>query len=478
LQVISVDISILPPSYCIEVEGNLRETEEWRLKDPSSVGLSTATAAPAAQLENEGVKSNIQPTECNSINGLAEEEIEDFGDFSAAPEPSSSRPLQSPVPSFYSSSSHTPHATSSQARSSPSTDGSHIIRDARNDKKFREFLAMAAPNVAHALEEQDALESNFIKAEEDEFGEFTDAPVEALERIEDDASLQRDTVAAMAALDSTKSENVVSSSPFLRNLVHLPTSSTAHTNGMAAVAKDNGAVQEYGVVWTSILNIGAEKLEAGRLFWEKSCTTSSSSLSSSSYLVQDAATTTTTDNSTIPLELLEISRAQGYFAALGRIYYVASLVRVSAETLGLLHLVRELDTAWTRCDNAWNSCSTSKGISRPLSSVSHDAAKKLGFDFIINELESLGSVAAVLPSMSLDDFPRMMSWSEGLDSVLLLPLSVITDGGIGRKKGEKEEEREKKATVVEWPEGSNRWCLSAVANFWLGCVSSIPPDLE
>jgi len=485
MQVISVDISIVPPSYCIEVNGNLRDTEEWRLKNPSTVGVSTATAAPAAavRLEKKELQSHIQPLDLGS-NGVGvgqeikkeNEDFEDFGDFFAAPEP---LPPPSPpsVPSFHSSPSHTPRATSSKPRSPPSTGGSHSSRDASIDRSFRKFLAAAAPNVAHVLEEQDALERNHAETEEDDFGEFTDAPVEVFERVED-ASLQRATSATMAATDTASAinsapANDVPLSSFMRTLAHLPTSSTSHTNGTASEAKNSHAVQEYGVVWASILNTGAEKLEAGRLFWKSSHNTSS--------LIQDAATTGTTNGNinSISLQLLEIPRAQHYFAALGRIYYVASLVRLSAEMLGLLHFVQELESAWTRCSNAWNCSNTSRGI-RPLSSVSHEAAKKLGFQYIVDELESLKSVAAVLPTLSLDEFPRMMAWSEGLDSVLLFPLSVITESGIGRKD-ENEEERKKKemaVAVVEWPEGSHRRCLSVVANFWLGCVSSIPPDLE
>ncbi|KAH7616649.1 hypothetical protein Ndes2526B_g08746 [Nannochloris sp. 'desiccata'] len=487
-KVISVDISIVPPSYCVEVEGNLRETEEWRLKDPSSAGLSSAIAATAADVrlpvEKEEFKFHTQPTEVN-FNGLGvgqevKEEEEDFGDFSAASEPLPPPPPSPPtVSSFHSSPSHTPHATSPRPSPSPRTGGGkHSTRDASIDRTFRGFLAAAAPNVAHALEEQDGLERNCIESGGDDFGDFTDAPVEVVDRTED-AFLQRATAATMAAIDAAPAPahphppagSVVPLSPIMRNLVHLPTSSTAYTDGMAAVAKDSNAVQEYGVAWASILNTGAEILEAARLFWENSFTSSSSSLTK-----EDAVANS---NSMIHLELLEIPRAQRYFAALGRIYYVASLVRLSAEALGLLHFVRELETAWTRCHTAWNSSHRSE--IKPLSSVSNEAAKKLGLDYIVNEIERVGSImTGVLPTLSLDQFPRMLVWSEGLDSILLLPLSIITNNGTGRK-GEKKEERGEKlmaAAVVEWPEGSSRRCLAVVANFWLGCVSSVPPELE
>ncbi|KAL4532295.1 hypothetical protein Ndes2437B_g02705 [Nannochloris sp. 'desiccata'] len=461
-KVISVDISIVPPSYCVEVEGNLRETEEWRLKDPSSAGLSSAIAATAADAKKLRKKKRIL-------------EI-----FSAASEPLPPPPPSPPtVSSFHPSPSHTPHATSPRPSPSPRTGGGkHSTRDASIDRTFRGFLAAAAPNVAHALEEQDGLERNCIESGGDDFGDFTDAPVEVVDRTED-AFLQRATAATMAAIDAAPAPahphppagSVVPLSPIMRNLVHLPTSSTAYTDGMAAVAKDSNAVQEYGVAWASILNTGAEILEAARLFWENSFTSSSSSLTK-----EDAVANS---NSMIHLELLEIPRAQRYFAALGRIYYVASLVRLSAEALGLLHFVRELETAWTRCHTAWNSSHRSE--IKPLSSVSNEAAKKLGLDYIVNEIERVGSImTGVLPTLSLDQFPRMLVWSEGLDSILLLPLSIITDNGTGRK-GEKKEERGEKlmaAAVVEWPEGSSRRCLAVVANFWLGCVSSVPPELE
>ena len=133
-----------------------------------------------------------------------------------------------------------------------------------------------------------------------------------------------------------------------------------------------------------------------------------------------------------------------------RIYYIASLVRLAAEMQGLLHFVQELEIAWTRCYTAWNSTST--GIAghihssavdstgnesqhstndnnnteiqnKPLSWVSIESAKKLGLEsIVVAELESIESVAGVLPNLSLDEFPRMLAWSEGLDSILLLPL--------------------------------------------------------
>ena len=59
-QVVSIDLTIQPPSYCIEVDGNQRDTEEWRLKKPEAGGAvlhtpaqlpvqpAAAPAAPAA----------------------------------------------------------------------------------------------------------------------------------------------------------------------------------------------------------------------------------------------------------------------------------------------------------------------------------------------------------------------------------------------------------------------------------------------
>jgi hypothetical protein len=104
--------------------------------------------------------------------------------------------------------------------------------------------------------------------------------------------------------------------------------------------------------------------------------------------------------------------------------------------------------------------------------VSSEAAKKVGFESVLEDIDGVeAKVAVALATMNLDDFPRMLAWGEGLDSILLLPLSVLTG-----RTGE-----ERKPAVVDWPsplEGSGRQCLSVVANFWLGCVSSISPELE
>jgi hypothetical protein len=241
--------------------------------------------------------------------------------------------------------------------------------------------------------------------------------------------------------------------------MHGASMSHATTNGAPPPPRNSNAVQEYGVAWTSLLTAAAEKLEAGRLFWENT-------------------TLNNTDSHTardVQLELLEIPRVQTYFAALGRIYYVASLVRLSAEMLGLLHFVQELELNWTRCTTVWNHTTTNTEI-KPLSWVVSEAANKLGQSSILTEIESVdSSMVEVLHRLRLDEFPRMLAWSEGLDSVLLIPLSVIA----GEHEGEEEGKKAMTAAAeVEWPLGSGRLCLSVVANFWVQCVSSIPPELE
>jgi hypothetical protein len=480
-----VDISIVPPSYCVEIEGNLRETEEWRLKDPFSFEASTAAAAPvtgsAAIVEtNQEIDFlntlTLHPVPIGDFDfstlGAGQkigQEEEDFGDFSAAPEPPPPpRPMLLPpsppppaMPSFQSSPSRTPPTAispRSSTKGSPHSSGSKGSYhkggdDSSIEKSFRKFLSLAAPNVAHVLEEQDAS----LEKEYDVFGDFTDAPIEMLERIEEKEVFKKPVAAAAAATAPAPL------SPFLRNFgTHSSNSFTAHTNGKTA--KESNAVQEYGVAWTIILTTAAEKLEVGRQFWENS----------SAFKNNDTSIN-------IRLEILEIPRVQQYFAALGRVYYVASLVRLSAEMLGLLHFVRELEIAWNRCYNAWSSTISTE--IKPLNWVSREAANKLRLGNITTEIETVeASVGVVLPTLSSDEFPRMLAWSEGLDSVLLLPLSILSVAPSSIVGGSSIENGKEKPTgaakVVEWPEGSGRLCLSAVANFWLGCVSPIPPELE
>lgn len=106
MQVISVDISIMPPSYCIEVDGNIRETEEWRLKNPSSAAelvtqsLAASASPAAAPVTAVGHSKATEEFNFNSSNLDNKDENldDDFGDFSAAPEPP-----PPPLPSFHSS---------------------------------------------------------------------------------------------------------------------------------------------------------------------------------------------------------------------------------------------------------------------------------------------------------------------------------------------------------------------------------------
>ena len=67
-----------------------------------------------------------------------------------------------------------------------------------------------------------------------------------------------------------------------------------------------------------------------------------------------------------------------------------------------------------------------------------------------------------LEALSGDDFPRQLSWSEGLCGLTLLPSSLF-DGRL---------------PVAAWPENGGRPCLVPLANLWRQRVSSLPPQLD
>ena len=235
-------------------------------------------------------------------------------------------------------------------------------------------------------------------------------------------------------------------SAFMSKLgTHAPPS--PHINKFTANGKNTcttPAVQEYGVAWAEMLKAAAEKLESGVKIWN-ACS------------LDVAIDNKTTSIAEIQAMLMQNNTSQRYFAALGRIYFVASLVRLAADALGLLRFVHELEMDWARCSTAWS----------VLAAPALNAAERLGIPLLF-ELQRLEKVEAVLPSLSMDEFPRMLVWNEGLDALTLIPYIAF--------EGSEGEQHHQQLRTIDWPEG--RQTLSDVAHFWLGCVSAVAPDLE
>jgi hypothetical protein len=77
----------------------------------------------------------------------------------------------------------------------------------------------------------------------------------------------------------------------------------------------------------------------------------------------------------------------------------------------------------------------------------------------LGALQRAGAEAEALP---LDEFPRMLEWSEGLDGLTLLPLGLLEGIPV--------------APAATWLKG--RPCIVPVGNLWAGCVPGALPDLD
>ena len=155
--------------------------------------------------------------------------------------------------------------------------------------------------------------------------------------------------------------------------------------------------------------------------------------------------------------------------------------RLAAQQLGLLSLVAELQEGWQQAGAAWCSGGSAPpgahGQELPQTfgeaalAASHAVAAAIvnGGDGGSSSATSAGDVLAALASaddwleaLSGDDFPRQLSWSEGLCGLTLLPSSLF-DGRL---------------PVAAWPENGGRPCLVPLANLWRQRVSSLPPQLD
>lgn len=472
-QLVSIDLAIHPPSYCIEIDGNLRETEEWRLKKPRVGGAAAALPPTPAQLPAQPSAAPAVPQfPVGDVTIAGADENDDFGDFSEAAELAAEPPAAAAVPASPAPIS-TPRDPLSAPFGSPQGSPSSVRAAPRGavspaEDSFRRFLAAAAPEVASRLEQEDSRDalgegaapaglrhgfgSTTLLAEtadggqnglqnddwDDDFGDFEVAAAEM--------------AAGPPAPENGASEDAAPPPPpppplpLLRMLVPSSPAKAARSLAAAPPAGASGAVQEYGVAWAMVLAAAAERLEAGRVAWA----------AAAAVIPPGDADAGAVD---VRLQLLDTPRGRTYFAGLGRVFFVAGAVRLAAAELGLLRFMPEMDAAWSRCQAAWGD---GGGGSEALGWAAGEAAVQVGLP-LAAELRALDAAAVAAPGMSLDDFPRMLAWSEGLDGVTLVPLTAFGEGAVP-------------VPCVDWPPG--RVTLAPVANFWLGCVSSVAPELE
>lgn len=524
---IAIDQTVIPPSYCVEVNGSLRETEEWRLKD----------------IEHSVPSRPILTTPKSDTGNL---DFTNFGNFTSAVEPPGPT-ITVPVHPFKRKSTkgdldaQSPKGSlrSQFTSSRPSSPRSPHSPEAA----IRSFLSMAAPDVAHHFDEEDANQSRIARSgslgknHSNSLGfgsaiclaEHRESPRSLFdktssmnERVSRSSSINSltdddfgDFIAAewscdahqlltTVSLDSSQfypsgddsptdqpgtpsgqeakfdEQNwwssdeplpipepltpVVAMSPVGRKLwdSYFPSSPfrSHRTDGdlSRSVDLDDHVVQEYGIAWENILREAAKLLEGGRK------------------VLRNAARAAPGD--AVLSHLLKMPRCQTYFAALGRIYCVATLVQHAADELGLLRLVPELRADWTRCWRAWSEpdvvgLHNGEIAGRPLSEVSLIAGLLMGIN-LCQEVEAIEGAGDILQNLDQDEFPRMLSWSEGLEGLTLIPLTALDSAT--SPTGLKSSEDGSLLPVVAWPDG--RSSLSMVANFWRGAVSPVDPVLE
>lgn len=406
LQIVSIDYTVSPPSYCVDIDGNLRETEECRISPFKDQATTTDT------------NTNI--------------EEDDFGGFFSA---------QSPSPSENgdgigagTDTSHGGGIPTSPPHPAPTP------TSVPRDNAFRKFLSNAAPSVARRLDQEDFVRTSpEVDIDVDgDYGEFEEAEPEEVQIQVQQQQQPSPSPGNSVFLDKLKS----------------PTKQyqqQSFENGMQV--KGPGVVQEYGVAWTLVLGAAVEHLTTGHRIL--------------THLNNDDDSDDVDDNDNtrvacdkIKEEFLNIPRAQEYFTSMGRIYLVASLVHCAAEAYGLFRFVAELHTLWSRCALLW----------KDLEPIVLEASKRR-MPELEEQLEVVaGRAPEVLASLSMDEFPRMLAWSEGLDALTLLPISGVFNGcssGCVPKS-------------VEWPPGRGRQCLRVLVSFWSGCGigNHLPPDLE
>lgn len=211
--------------------------------------------------------------------------------------------------------------------------------------------------------------------------------------------------------------------------------------------------------------------------------------------------------------------------------------RLAAQQLGLFSLVVELQEAWAQVEAAWLSpppspegsgCADEPAKQQPAAEqrqqpalrdaalVAWEAACAAGIGSPAMVQGFLQTAAVRLEALSLDAFPRMLAWSEGLCGLTLLPLRWVggacARGEEPRGKGclPKVHNHTRPSSrpsapcccshslstfypgcpltpcslfegvlpVAAWEELGGRPCLVPLANLWLHHVSILAPQLD
>jgi len=484
-QVISVDLTVSPPSYCIKLENGSRETEEWRLRK-----LEIAAAPqilPYASPPAATTSDSLCALDCTIVDS---EGLDSFRNHNATDHPISEDTM-----------SHHPLGSRPTPKYGNGGSGDGVV-------SCRQYLKHSAPEVAHRTEKWDYMEevgtihgtitatqdtaeqkqregptddqavpaafgSTRIRRaadagcddEEDNFGDFQaashspdqsqDAAVHDAAEGAGQSSCSIAEVQRGPASTSTTTDSHRSHSPVVDVLVGLPPprpppavwhySPGSNKMGMERSSGFPQRVHEYGTAWLMILDRAATILHHGKELWE---TSTSPARSHQNLFIQDY-------------------RVQQYLAGLGKVYLVAGLVRLAAEQSGLMHVVPELQKKWARCHTAWTISVEAEGdggesdaTSVQLRKAVMVAAGTLGVP-LAEELGAVEAASVTCAAMSLDEFPRMLAWCEGLDALTLLPLSVFKSLRHGR-----------------WGGDPGRACMVCLANFWMFCVSQECPELD
>ncbi|PSC70572.1 hypothetical protein C2E20_5957 [Micractinium conductrix] len=246
-----------------------------------------------------------------------------------------------------------------------------------------------------------------------------------------------------------------------------------------AGAVGSEVVSEYAVAWARLLEAAAQQLKQTAKVWAEA------------------------GQQGCWRELRALPAAQQHLAACGQLYCCAAVVRLAAQQLGLFTLVAELQEGWAQAEAAWRSMpqhATSSGQGaqeeqRPAAdtegaaeapeedlqppfreavfAAAHAWAAAAGGEAAEQSdavapgeaalplLRAVAAAPAALEALSLDEFPRMLAWSEGLCGLTLLPLSLYEDV----------------APVAPWPGLEGRPCLVPLAALFRS-TATLPPSFR
>jgi hypothetical protein len=461
MQVISVDRTVDPPSYCVQVDGRERETEGWRLR-------SISNSPPAVTEEAEA------PQAVTDADNADNPDFEgDFGDFVDAENDGKEEqhPLESievaPALVF-----ETPLETSRRGDihedgsvTAGATEQSAEVRFPSNAVEESIGQLMPEPSAADSLEFAD-----FKTAEDDGPSAATSSGHQELPMA---------PPAPIKTVSASNSPGVGAPSSSLGALAPtgFATPLSGHlgrtTSASPAHFQPSPTTTEYGIAWLHLLQAAADRLQLGRALWDEAVA------------------------ARVAGRLLAEARARRFYAAMGEVYLSARTVRVAAAELGLYGIMDDLKTAWEACHRAWEAAAEAeneeekeereseredveflrqrqgepdseyKAKANEVAEAScpglllKDAALLVGGERLAHRLATAEAGAAVVARLGMDDFPRMLIWSEGLDGMTLLPLSVVGEW----------------LPVATWG-AKGRPTGASLANLWSGAVSPVEPDLE